>query len=661
MKSSNFVNGTHSKIATYGYFFLTSAIIANLSSGRVLAATTVWTGSSSGGVFNDDANWSSLAPGHTNPASDLGIFNNATNVDGTITFNADITNYRTFVQNDAGTISFDVGTHKWTMTGFFLVGASSVSGFPVIKQIGGEIQSEQLLLGTEESGPNPSIELTGSGTHWHTTYDSGGYLIGIPADGATMKVTNGAQMSAYGQALIGLAGSSNSKLIIDGIGSQMNLGNYLGIGHTASDFGTIATGSRAELINGATGTASGVLMGITTGATDNTLLVSGAGSMLTLTGVNNNDGAISSIGREGINNLMQIDDGGIVNGSNRFQLGSSPTSTGNQILINNGSLSGTSLEINQGSVSVTKGTVDLVQYYDDMMMVWSGGGITATNGASSTITFNSGTVRSVNADIDNGSPFTVGDGGADSATYIMRKDVDGNRGVHTFTNGLSLSANGILSGDGDIVGNISGTAGAKVEVGASPGIINVTGDWNNAGIGIDLEVDDLSSSVVPGEQFDQLNISGAFTHGGSVTIDISELVGPASSQQLKLIGWGSQSGLSSSTMVSFVGGSPLTYSFQSDGLYVSVSAGGIPGDYNGDGSVNAADYVIWRKNNGSVSGYNVWRAHFGESGGSGALATVGAAVPEPGSRALAISMVATILFVQRRSTAHINHEIERSA
>ena len=51
----------------------------------------------------------------------------------------------------------------------------------------------------------------------------------------------------------------------------------------------------------------------------------------------------------------------------------------------------------------------------------------------------------------------------------------------------------------------------------------------------------------------------------------------------------------------------------------SASGGG--GDYNGDGSVNAADYVVWRKNpagfGGDPAGYNTWRTNFGSSAGGG--------------------------------------------
>lgn len=55
----------------------------------------------------------------------------------------------------------------------------------------------------------------------------------------------------------------------------------------------------------------------------------------------------------------------------------------------------------------------------------------------------------------------------------------------------------------------------------------------------------------------------------------------------------------------------------------------VPGDYNQDGVVDAADYVAWRKTDGTPAGYNAWRTHFGQSSGSGSVAYANAAVPEP--------------------------------
>jgi hypothetical protein len=58
----------------------------------------------------------------------------------------------------------------------------------------------------------------------------------------------------------------------------------------------------------------------------------------------------------------------------------------------------------------------------------------------------------------------------------------------------------------------------------------------------------------------------------------------------------------------------------------------LAGDYNNNGIVDAADYVVWRKGLGTTytqNDYNIWRAHFGQTAGSGSGALANAAVPEP--------------------------------
>ncbi|QDU89657.1 PEP-CTERM motif protein [Pirellulimonas nuda] len=81
---------------------------------------------------------------------------------------------------------------------------------------------------------------------------------------------------------------------------------------------------------------------------------------------------------------------------------------------------------------------------------------------------------------------------------------------------------------------------------------------------------------------------------------------------------------------------------------VGGGAGAIPGDFNGDSMVNAADYTVWRDNLGAnenvlppgtgdgsgtvdVGDYTTWTNSFGQP----AIGAIGsAAVPEPGSLAL---------------------------
>lgn len=58
----------------------------------------------------------------------------------------------------------------------------------------------------------------------------------------------------------------------------------------------------------------------------------------------------------------------------------------------------------------------------------------------------------------------------------------------------------------------------------------------------------------------------------------------------------------------------------------------LPGDFSGDGIVDAADYVVWRENLGTTYtelDYDMWRSHFGQTAASGVSIIETVAVPEP--------------------------------
>jgi hypothetical protein len=84
-----------------------------------------------------------------------------------------------------------------------------------------------------------------------------------------------------------------------------------------------------------------------------------------------------------------------------------------------------------------------------------------------------------------------------------------------------------------------------------------------------------------------------------------------------------------------------------DGIDLSA---GLLGDYNRDGSVDAADYVVWRHVDGTVAGYDLWREHFGNSAGIGAGigASVTSTIPEPSTALLTILAAAGLIRWRRR-------------
>jgi hypothetical protein len=94
----------------------------------------------------------------------------------------------------------------------------------------------------------------------------------------------------------------------------------------------------------------------------------------------------------------------------------------------------------------------------------------------------------------------------------------------------------------------------------------------------------------------------------------------------------------------------------------------LQGDYNGDGQVDAGDYVLWRNTAGQTvaagSGadgdgdgsideddFSIWRAHFGQSSGSGSVAAD--AVPEPA--ACSMLCLAFVAAATRRGVRRLAH------
>ncbi len=147
--------------------------------------------------------------------------------------------------------------------------------------------------------------------------------------------------------------------------------------------------------------------------------------------------------------------------------------------------------------------------------------------------------------------------------------------------------------------------------------------------------------------------------------------GPGSSDN-ELVEWflgsGTSAGQGSSNMASNFaitmngvfrtgGAEDLTFDYRTGGRtmtgVVSYIGGtvGIPGDYNNDGRVDAADYVVWRKTNGTQSGYDTWRTNFGRTSGSGSGSA--SAVPEPGTWVVAMCVPALLVVVRRRQFTNL--------
>ncbi len=89
---------------------------------------------------------------------------------------------------------------------------------------------------------------------------------------------------------------------------------------------------------------------------------------------------------------------------------------------------------------------------------------------------------------------------------------------------------------------------------------------------------------------------------------------------------------------------PETFSIAAEAINF---AAGLPGDFNLDGTVDAADYTVWRDGLSAAYtqvDYFTWQAHFGQSAGGSNLATAAtSAVPEPTALALIVFTFPSVL------------------
>jgi T5SS/PEP-CTERM-associated repeat protein len=495
------------------------------------------------------------------------------------------------------------------------------------------------------AGSTGTVEVDGLGSLWQNSTS----LTVADLGHGTLLVTDGGRVTTGGGVnltSIGRQSGAVGQVEIDGVDSLLQVTNFR-IGELGDGALRILGGGRvtsATAILGDNPTARG------------TALVAGAGTLWDIAGelivsdpgeghVTIADGAVvrsliftrvNALGRITLDGgrleaggSTAILNSGIIEGHGEVEAMISNNNASGQIRVTGpGKLTFTGMINNAGLIDVQSGELEIAGAMNnngaeidarDGAVLRFGGGL--DNGISSQLAITSGIVDVFGA-VDNNSGAEI---------------VVGGSAVAVFHDVLTNNGNLIVQPGGELLAleNLGLAAGAALSIGLA-------------------DVDLTEPGSDPTDGFGQLQVGGAAALAGTLAVDLLGGFVPAAGDLFQIVtAGGGRTGVFGTEMLpALPGGLDWDVQYHPDSVVLAVIVPGLVGDYNQNGTVDAADYVLWRNTLGTMSDlradgngngqidpgdYDVWRANFGRAGGSGATSAHFGAVPEPCSSVLFFS------------------------
>jgi T5SS/PEP-CTERM-associated repeat protein/autotransporter-associated beta strand protein len=477
----------------------------------------------------------------------------------------------------------------------------------MVVQTGGTVSNS---LGTiaANSGTVGSVLVDGANSTWTNTDQ---LSVGHNGTG-TLEVRNGGTLTSV-RGFAGAGANSSGTITISDPGSTWNASGSFFIGNSGAGLLQVFNGGVAS-------TAGNCHLGITPGANGD-VNVSGAGSTMNVAVLLNIGGDSAQAQGSG---SVRIADGGTVNVGTATNL----YSTGRLDIVNETTFTG---DLNS---------------FGGLIRVF--GNTTVANA----VHLNTGGVAIVNFTAGTNSTFS---GNIDGSGGLLKGGIAGFTGLGTLTltgantylgattiNAGTLLVNGSITsattvntgatlGGIGTVGTVTVKNGGILSPGNSPGLLTAAAVTFGSGVPkLAIEL----GGTAPGTQYDQLIVTGNLSLAGALTVSLIDGFAPVAGHAFDILDWGSLSGTFASINLPTLAGG---LAWNTSQLYATgLLSVGLPGDYNNNGEVDAADYVAWRKGLGTMytqSDYDVWRSYFGQTAGSGAALpsanSLSAAVPEP--------------------------------
>jgi T5SS/PEP-CTERM-associated repeat protein len=463
-------------------------------------------------------------------------------------------------------------------TGDLTVGGTG-SGNSLVITNGGTVANSFGFVGNDASSSNNSVLVTGAGSLWT---NSRPLYVGNSGSGNSLVISNGGTVVVNSWSSIGNGAiSSNNSVLVTGAGSRWTIGEV--------DVGYRGSGNSLVISNGGTVVAGNSFIGSGTASSNNSALVTGAGSLWTNSGTLIVGGS-QFFGAAGGNSLTVADGGSI--SATSLTIAASNTSTG-------------TLNIGRFGTNDAAGTINAPT-------IAFGLGIGAINFNQSNSTTLSaaisgnGTVNQLGA----GTTILSVDNSYTGATTVSagKLVVDGSISSSTVT-----VQGGTLGGSGTVGGLIVNTGGT-ISPGNSPGALNVAGNvvWNGGG-NYNWQIHD--TALIAGTGWDLVSATGS--------LDLSAL---AVGSEFKINLW------SLSAVASDVNGPALNFNPNQNYTWTILTAGsGISGFTNSNqfliniGATNGTGGFANALSGGSFS-----MAHDGNNLNL-VFTSASAPIPEPGT------------------------------
>jgi T5SS/PEP-CTERM-associated repeat protein len=561
---------------------------------------------------------------------------------------------------------------------------------------GGMFTSENGRIGVSQFAP-AVVNVSGPGTAWFLTNTTESLIIAYPQSfGAELNITNGALVDANtvvnrAKGVINLDGGTLRCVLVDAgfdgegvinfysgtlqligaraIGTDTTIEKFLGAAPTLTSGKELSVEGIATLmttvtLDDGTLTAASIVNGQNLRLQRGTLNITNQAVTIQLGGLlgstlDLNDDMTVNV-NAGITNQGLVTGDGQIGGSfTNAATGELRGEPGKSLKLTGGA----GATNNFGRINLYGGMIEIAaNVFNNAGAFISGNGTLKAGTLFNSGTMNfAGTANILGTVVNNAGGKVISGGGGATIFY---GDVTNNGEVRTATNGFTVFF-GSVSGSGTFTGTGTVNFEGDLSPGSSPGNVSFAGDVVlGAATALQIEIGGLT----PGTQHDKLTVAGDLALDGALTVSLFNNFVPGAGQSFNILDWGTLTGtFDAIDLPTLTGLTWNTSQLYATGV-LSVAAAGIPGDYNNNGTVDAGDYILWRKggplqnevdNPGTVNAqdYVEWKARFGNTGsGSGSIggSSAQAAVPEPVSTSLLIFGIALMYWKRRRIESRLS-------